>query len=305
MATPHHRRPSGSPKQKSTLHSRILRWYARHGRNLPWRRNRTPYRILISEVMLQQTQVSRVLEKFPVFIRRFPTLRHLAASKRAAVIRAWRGMGYNRRAVQLHRAAQAILFRHGGRIPQSPEALDALPGIGRYTAHAIACSSFGFPVPVVDTNVGRVLARLFPAHSDTWTLAQSLLPKRAKRAYEWNQALMDLGATICTARRPECSFCPVSALCPSAFRVKPTARKSPIEPGKGGIPNRIYRGRIVDALRNLNGRRFLTLKQMAAKAAPKVQMHRRWFLGLLEGLEKDGLVDLKKIRTTIRVSLKQ
>ena len=139
----------------------VLRWYRQNGRTLPWRGEQDPYRVLVSEVMLQQTQVSRVLEKYPLFLKQFPTLRALARAERSSVIRAWRGMGYNNRAVRLHLLAQTVVNSHGGVLPRTEEELTLLPGIGRYTARALLSSVFHIPVPVVDVNVHRFFSRLF------------------------------------------------------------------------------------------------------------------------------------------------
>jgi A/G-specific adenine glycosylase len=172
--------------RRSLLTARVLRWYRNNGRQLPWRNENDPYRVLVSEVMLQQTQVSRVLTKYPRFLKRFPTFKKLANAKTSDVIKAWEGMGYNNRALRLQRLAVTVLDQHRGRLPESIRELQALPGIGRYTAHALACFSFGRRVPVVDTNIKRVLTRLrspqrrepAPKEADIWDLASSLLPHR-------------------------------------------------------------------------------------------------------------------------------
>ena len=247
--------------------------------------------------MLQQTQVSRVLTKYPLFLQRFPSLKKLARSRTSDVIKAWEGMGYNSRALRLQKLAVTVMEIHRGRLPASIRELEALPGIGRYTAHALACFSFGHHVPVVDTNIKRVLTRVClpksrtPAlEEDIWILAESLLPRR--QSHDWNQALMDLGATICTAAHPRCNFCPLADLCPSAHQVrrrKPAATKS--EPERDGIPNRIYRGRTIQALRKLKTHQAMTRSALARKVKPDFKLiDRRWFESLLRGLEKDGLI---------------
>ncbi len=195
----------------------LLAWYARHGRDLPWRRTRDPYAILVSEVMLQQTQVRRVLEYYPRFLARYPTVADLAAASAPAVRESWDGLGYYRRAANLQRTAQQVAERHGGRFPDDVGALRQLPGIGRYTAGAVASFAFGRDVPILDTNAARVLARVFGAGrrrgrtARLWALAETTLP--AGRAYEFNQAIMDLGALVCRARRPTCPACPVRRAC--------------------------------------------------------------------------------------------
>ena len=287
-------------KNKSLLTANVVRWYRKNGRELPWRNESNPYRILVSEFMLQQTQVSRVLTKYPQFLKRFPSLKTLARAKTSDVIKAWEGLGYNNRALRLQRLAITVLNEHRGRLPGSIQELNALPGIGRYTAHALACFSFGQHVAVVDTNIKRVLARISPPNrrtpapeEDLWVLAESLLPQR--HSHDWNQALMDLGATICTAARPKCDLCPLVKLCPSAHQVrgrKPGPGKS--ERGRDGIPNRIYRGRTIQALRELRTRETMTFFALARKIKPDFKsVDRRWFASLLRDLQKDGLIHLR------------
>src|SRR5437870_7710977 len=199
---------------------RLLAWYARHRRRLPWRGVRDPYAVLVSEIMLQQTQVARVLEFYPRFIARYPTLEDLAAAPADAVRESWDGLGYYARARNLHAAARAVVKKLGGRLPRRAEELRALPGIGRYTADAVASLAFGADVPAVDTNAARVLARVFGMRRRpksarrerrVWALAAALVPRG--RSADWNQALMDLGATYCVARRPRCGVCPARRHC--------------------------------------------------------------------------------------------
>jgi A/G-specific adenine glycosylase len=288
-----------TPTCRTTLVRDILCWYSRQRRALPWRNITNPYRVLVSEVMLQQTQVSRVLVKYPEFLRRFPSIKKLAMAKQREVVVAWRGMGYNNRAVRLHRLAKTVVLKYGGTLPSSFEELIALPGIGRYTAHALLASVFRENVPIVDVNVHRLFSRFFwrmkttadmrPAR-EIWELAEELVPKR--RAYDWNQALMDLGATICTARSPQCSACPVTALCSSKSAMQrimsPPGKR---EPMKDGIPNRIYRGRIIEILRQHHGRRRFHPDALGRTIHPEYSAkHRRWLESLLTGLAKDKLI---------------
>jgi A/G-specific adenine glycosylase len=193
------------------LRGRLLRWYAAHGRDLPWRRTRDPYRILVSEVMLQQTQVARVLPAYARFLRRFPSLPALARASLGAVLVEWSGLGYPRRARDLHRTARLV---QGG-LPRDAAALDALPGVGPYTAGAVACFSSGAPVAFADTNVRRVLGRVLLGRTATEREAieidAALMPRAD--AGRWHHALMDLGATVCVARSPRCDRCPVLDLC--------------------------------------------------------------------------------------------
>ena len=189
------------------MESELLLWFAEHGRDLPWRQTRDPYAILVAEVMLQQTQVERVLPRYRAWLERWPTIESLAAARRDQVIREWQGLGYNRRAVNLHRAALRIAAEGW------PADLTELPGIGRYTADAIACFAFAQPILPVDTNVRRLLERT----------RESFAPHCA-------QALMDLGATICIARVPRCAACPLAGKCPArGRRFAPLRRQAPFE----------------------------------------------------------------------------
>jgi A/G-specific adenine glycosylase len=199
---------------------RLLAWYARHGRDLPWRRTRVPYRVLVSEIMLQQTQVDRVIPKYRQFLRRYPSLRALAAAPVEDVRQLWYPLGYNVRPLRLHALARETIARYRGRLPDDAERLRALPGIGRYTAGAVLSFAYGRDVAVLDTNVRRVLTRVFlgarraarlRGDRTLWALAETLVP--AGRGYDFNQALMDFGATWCTPRRPRCVPCPMRGLC--------------------------------------------------------------------------------------------
>jgi len=192
----------------------LLAWYAEKARDLPWRRTRDPYAILVSEIMLQQTQVARVVPRYLEWLQRWPTVDALAAATPAEVIQAWSGLGYNRRAVNLHRCAQAVAARGG--FPREPAELEELPGIGPYTAAAIACFAFGAQIAAPDTNALRVLARAFP---------ETDVPIPEGRAYEWNQALFDLGREVCVARRPRCGVCPLAPGCPSRGSTYPPLRR--------------------------------------------------------------------------------
>lgn len=221
--------PKSTPKRLASAASfrrRLLTWFRRQGRDLPWRRTRNPYRILVSEVMLQQTPVARVTEYYPRFLRAFPTLPQLAAASPARVRETWAGLGYYRRAANLHRLAQQVVAEHAGRLPDQPETLQQLPGIGRYTAGAIASFAFERTVPAVDTNVARVLRRAFhprlppgaPGERRLWNTAALLLPQRGAAAWSFNQAIMELGALICTARVAHCERCPVALVCATGSR---------------------------------------------------------------------------------------
>jgi A/G-specific adenine glycosylase len=277
----------------------ILRWYARHGRHLPWRGITDPYRILIAEIMLHQTQVNRVLLLYPVFLRRFPTLSSLARAPQSAVVIAWRGLGYNNRAVRLHKLAGMLVRDSEGALPEQINELEQLPGIGKYSAHALAVSVHRRDLPVVDVNIKRVLSRLFWRMPTTADLrpekeicqrAEALVPRG--RGYQWMQAVMDLGATVCTARTPACPGCPVEQLCASVrtmVRVRPPRITK--ESLMAGEPNRIYRGRIIETLRGSRGRNGIPAVKLGEAIYPRFShRHESWLRRLLAGLEKDGLI---------------
>ena len=199
------------PKGAQAFTRRLIAWFERHGRDLPWRRTRDPYRVLVSEFMLQQTQVSRVAEFYPRFLKRFSSLDQLARAKPKAVREAWDGLGYYARASNLHALAKQV-----SSVPDDPDELIKLPGVGRYTAGAVASFAYERPVPAVDTNVARVLSRVFAGGGDVWELARALVPKDGKRAWKFNQAVMELGALVCKPRKPRCPECPVNQTCKSA-----------------------------------------------------------------------------------------
>lgn len=235
----------------------IGRWYALHARDLPWRRpDATAWSILVSEIMLQQTPVSRVLPAHAAWLRRWPEPGALAVARPADAVRQWDRLGYPRRAVRLHASAGLITARHGGRVPASAEQLEALPGVGPYTAAAVASFAFGHRLAVLDTNVRRVLARLvtgafLPGPGPTAAerrLAQSLLPEDGRLAARWSVGLMELGALVCTAVRPRCGECPFAADCAWLRLGRPAAparRPVPAYPGS----DRECRGRLLAVLR--------------------------------------------------------
>ena len=219
---PHSSTPrAAKPPNAQPFTRKLLAWYARAGRDLPWRRTRDPYRVLVSEFMLQQTQVIRVAEYYPRFLERFPDLETLAHAKPRAVREAWDGLGYYARARNLHALAKHVTRRHDGTLPDKPEELRQLPGVGPYTAGAVASFAYEKPVPAVDTNVARVIRRVFFGRAtgsvqratQLWRLAAALVPRSGKRAWKFNQAVMELGALICVARRPKCPECPVRSVC--------------------------------------------------------------------------------------------
>ncbi len=321
----------------------LLAWYAAEGRaHLPWRETRDPYAILVSEVMLQQTQVERVLPKYREFLARFPAFAALAAEPAGEAIKAWAGLGYNQRAVRLHGIARQVAEEFGGRLPSTLDGLMALKGIGRYTAGAVACFAFGLPVATVDTNIRRVLWRVFRGverlpwpGGETATrmyleLAEWALPR--EQAYDWQQALMDLGAQICLARKPLCEKCPLREQCaayaeaaqvtlfPSgealarlrderaASEQHSSARRvaeSRVDYGSATVPkrraatapfeqtSRYFRGRIVDALRGLPSGATVPLTALGPRIkSDYTDADLPWLRELARGLARDGLARL-------------
>lgn len=222
--------PKSTPTDREALfRRRLLRWFHRHGRDLPWRRTRDPWRVLVSEFMLQQTQVSRVTEYYPRFLARFPSVGAMAVAPPRQVREAWDGLGYYRRAANLHRLAARVVEEHDGVVPADPAHLIQLPGVGRYTAGAVASFAYQRRTPAVDTNVARVLRRAFHprtgngarAESRLWATATRLLPRRGRDAWTFNQAIMELGALVCTARVARCGQCPVRPACSTGRRTQP------------------------------------------------------------------------------------
>jgi A/G-specific adenine glycosylase len=206
---------------------RLLHWYDANARDLPWRKNRDPYRVWVSEIMLQQTRVAAVIEPYLEFLQRFPTVEKLAAARESSVLAAWSGLGYYRRARMLHAAAKVIARKMHGNFPRTAEGWRELPGIGRYTAAAIASIAFGEPAAAVDGNVERVLLRASAkalAGSYLWQAAEDLLDRA--RPGDFNQAMMELGATVCTPRAPTCPVCPVIETCATRGEVAGAAATS-------------------------------------------------------------------------------
>jgi A/G-specific adenine glycosylase len=299
-----------------TIQSRLLEWFAANGRDLPWRHTRDPYRIMVSEIMLQQTQVDRVVPKYHAFLELFPSLEALAAAPTAEVIRAWTGLGYNRRAVNMQRAARAVLDEHGGQFPRDLAALLKLPGIGPYTAGAIACFAFEQDVAFMDTNIRRVVQRMFAGPEESaaagearlLTLAQAAVPPG--QGWAWNQAIMELGALICTAAGPACWRCPLRAEC-RAYAERRAAdeqlfgnRAAPPQPQPRRVAerrespyagsNRFYRGRAIEALRGLGPGQALPLAQLGrAIKSDFVENDMSWLRALVAGLARDGLLSLE------------
>jgi A/G-specific adenine glycosylase len=208
--------PEASLKRR--FQSRLLKWYGKHGRDLPWRKTSDPYHILVSEVMLQQTQVDRVIPKYHEFLDRYPSFEELADAPVSDVKKTWYPLGYNIRPERLHSIACETVERYGGQLPSDEDELLSFKGIGRYTAGAIRSFAFNEDAPILDTNVIRVLHRVFIAKGDPktqkarlWHLSETLIP--AGKGYDFNQAIMDFGATCCTARNPTCLQCPMKSFC--------------------------------------------------------------------------------------------
>lgn len=285
----------------------LIDWYRANRRDLPWRDTREPYRILVSEIMLQQTQAERVIPKYHEFLQRFPTLEALADAPASEVIRAWSGLGYNRRALNLQRACQTALERFGGRLPANVEDLRSLPGVGPYTAGAVACFAFEQDVGFVDTNIRRVMHRMtygpevpepLASVREIEALAAASVPEG--RGYLWNQALMELGATVCRARVTECLLCPVSEWCASRGRMAVALAEAQAVAKPRQLPfeqtSRYFRGRIIHLLRESppNG---LTARDLALQIDPtRDPEDPPWTAPFLDGLTRDGLVVSNDLR---------
>jgi A/G-specific adenine glycosylase len=294
----------------------LLAWFAASARDLPWRRTRDPYRILVSEVMLQQTQVDRVIPKYHAFLEAFPTLEALADAPTSAVIRAWAGLGYNRRAVNMQRTARAVIERFGGRFPSDVPVLRQLPGIGPYTAGAIACFAFEQDVAFIDTNIRRVVRRVFVHSSDDGAgeaellrIAQAAIPPQ--QGWMWNQAIMELGALVCTAAAPACWRCPLREYCrdyaarraedeqiflPAAMATPPLRQRRVAERREAPFAgsSRFYRGRIIEVLRQLPAGHALDLAAVGQQVKTGFEeTDLDWLRSLAENLARDGLLLLE------------
>ena len=274
----------------------VLAWFDDRGRALSFRNTRDPYAILVSEVMAQQTQISRVVEAWSRFIDRFPTVAELAAASPADVLRAWRGMGYDRRALNLHRAARAIVDEHGGQVPRDLAALEKLPGIGPYTARAVASIAFGAPVGAVDTNVRRVLGRALAGGDELPPVALQAAADASVdpvRSGDWTHAVMDIGATLCRPGRPICDACPLRPWC----RFAANGSVAPSPPSRPRARNKVaaqpfhrttrwLRGRLVDRLRDADGSAWTVIDE------PIGDHHAAAIQRALEALARDGIVEV-------------
>ena len=284
----------------------LLDWYRANARDLPWRRTRDPYRIMVSEIMLQQTQVDRVIPKYHAFLDLFPTLEALADAPASEVIRAWAGLGYNRRALNLQRAARAVVEEFGGEMPRSVEELRSLPGIGPYTAGAIACFAFEQDVGFVDTNIRRVLHRMLlgPEVPQLAVKPREIEQVAARsvpsgEGYDWNQGLIELGALVCKARAADCDTCPLASWCVArpiinkvlaeqqSTRVQRRQRGDAAAPERFETTSRYFRGRIVDLLRDAP--HGLTTAQLA-NLIDADRFENGWLQTYVDGLVRDGLI---------------
>jgi A/G-specific adenine glycosylase len=288
-------------EETADIRVKLISWFEQNGRDLPWRRTRDPYRILVAEVMLQQTQVDRVIPYYHQFLERFPTVHALAHAPVSEAIHAWTGLGYNRRAVNLKRTAKVIVEVHQGVFPRETRELVKLPGIGSYTAGAIACFAYEEDVAFLDTNMKRVVHRLFvgpdmprPGASDRELQAQADNVLPVGDAWRWNQGLMEFGALHCTARKPACVVCPLQARCRAFPAIQTVLAMLP--PGTRrkkeeafADSNRYYRGRIVRALREEDGKP-LTLTDLGQRVRPGFsESDSPWLARLVLDLQRDGL----------------
>ncbi len=288
----------------------ILEWYAIHKRDLPWREaGLDPYRVVVAEIMLQQTQVLRVVEKYKEFLFQFPTIYDLAAASREAVIQAWSGLGYNRRAIMLQQFAQEVVRLYDGKIPQVPEALIKLSGIGPYAAGSIASFAFNRPEPAIDVNVRRIYMRYFHGRDEglpmsrDWEKKLYLLVRESipeGRSCDLHNALMDFGSLVCLRDAPLCSSCVLRKNCSFfplysvgkekvLFVAEKKVEKGMTENGRH-IPNRIFRGRIVEFVRKNVGREVTIGEFGCAVKKDYVESEQGWLVELCLKLEKEGMI---------------
>ena len=303
--------------QREALQRALLAWYAERGRShLPWRRARSAYFTVVSEFMLQQTQVERVAQKFDAFIERFPSFEALARASVADVLRAWQGLGYNSRALRLRGLAENVVREHAGALPCDTSVLRKLPGVGAYTAAAIRAFAFDLDDAPVDTNVRRILHRYaygaeYPSRAsmvELDTLARDVMSRG--NAHDWNSALMDLGASICTARNPQCRMCPLAATCVAApldSQRLDAARRANVKAKtrEAALPfertRRYARGRIVDRLRALPPGQAISLLDLHYELRSLLLERTLDDLGaLIVALERDGLVERSGERVALR-----
>jgi A/G-specific adenine glycosylase len=292
-----------SPETITSIRSGLLVWFEANRRDLPWRRTRDPYRVLVSEVMLQQTQVDRVIPYYERFLERFPDVQALASAPTSEVIRLWSGLGYNRRAVNLQRTAQAVVAEHDGEFPRDIATLRTLPGIGPYTSGAIAAFAFEQDAAFIDTNMRRVIHRVIagPELPDPQLTEKEIVAMAAELVppgdgWRWNQALIEFGALQCTARKPACVICPLREICVAAPVIHASIASLPKgtrlkNEGTFEGSNRQYRGRILRALQeHPDG---LTLPALGSTIRDGfTDTDLPWLVELIEALSKDGLANV-------------
>ncbi len=281
-------------KEIAAVQNLVLTWYEKEGRDLPWRHTDDLYRITLSEIMLQQTNVPKVIEKYHAFLKRFPTVDKLARARQSSVVKQWQGLGYNRRALNLHKLAKIITSDYCGIFPENPEELGALPGIGPYTKNAILAFGRNRHVSAVDVNIERFIRRLhghgtWPEGSDTAQICYNFVPE--KRSRDWHNAVMDVASIYCTKKKPDCETCPLRTICKSyPAPIEPIVIKKKergaTERGKH-IPDRIYRGRVVQVLRE----RSASPDEIGlAIKSDWSESDREWLEKILEKLKVEGMI---------------
>ena len=301
----------------------ILTWYGTNQRSVPWRRiDISPYEVVISEFMLQQTQVSRVAEKLPEFLKKFPTIFDLARAPKAEVIIAWQGLGYNRRALQLHELAKEIVTKYNGIIPTTKEEIRSLPGVGSYMTGSILSFAYNLPEPAIDVNVRRIFLRYFECKDQGLPMSkkeEDVLFKLVLKTIPHNKscnfhnALMDFGSLVCLRAKPLCSICPLQKTChffpryqahgSTALYVAEKKQEKGISENGKHIPNRIFRGRIIEWVRKNNGVET-TLSELGHSIKKDYQnKEETWLLSLCEKLEEEGFVKAKKKDEKITLTL--
>lgn len=274
--------------KKRDFQRTILSWYEKNGRKLPWRETTDPYKILVSEMMLQQTQVDRVIPKYNAFLQQFPTTKVLANTQTAEVLKLWSGLGYNRRALYLQKCAQAIEAQYQGEFSEIENELQQLPGIGPYTRAAVLSFAFNKNIVVIDVNIELLYKRIFYGKADNiQAIAQELLPK--ERSRDWHNALMDIGALFCTAKSPRCNDCPLKQFCASknnSERHEATRQRKKVIPFKES--DRIVRGTILKLLTRQNNQdKDVVYEQLLQQ---NIKREKEKFEEILGQLEGDGLI---------------
>jgi A/G-specific adenine glycosylase len=304
--------------------NKLLSWYKIHKRDLPWRcKEVTPYQVLVSEIMLQQTQVDRVIIKYHEFLDLFPSIQSLANASSSQIVHAWSGLGYNRRALMLHKFAQVVIEKYNGVIPSSYEELLKLPGIGPYAAGSIAAFAYNKEVPAIDVNVRRVFMRFFSGEDqglpmksmqekELFFLVKNTIP--LGKSSEFHNALMDFASLVCTRKSPVCSSCVMKDNClffpkyetngKDAFFVMDKKEEKGVEENGKHIPNRIFRGRIVEFARKNNGKEISLFDFGALIKKDYSDTDEKWLIVIGEKLEKDKLIKFKIKDKKIKIKLK-